>query len=299
LIDFEKFCYDHHIDTADGNDKHYKHGWINVECPFCYSDGTKHLLGHKVGTRSFNCWQCGWHRLKDVVSELSETHRDSVWRLLQEYDRGWIRNSQKEAKTVLSDRCVFPTGTGRLLKHHIRYLEKRGFSEEMLDPWGLKSTGPIGPYKHRVIAPIRLDERLMSYQGRDVTGKANLKYKACEQTNEVIPHQQLIYGIDQVPGTIVVVVEGIVDAWKLGPGAVAVFGIDWTEQQARLLMDYEHVIILFDSEPEAQRRAKQLARRLYVPEILNPQIAVLEKFVDPGALTQSISNSIMSEFGIR
>ena len=298
MIDFVKFCQDHHVQTADGNDKHYKHGWVNVECPFCYSTGMKFLLGLKIGTRTCNCWQCGFHGLKDVISELAGIPIASAWRLLQEYDRGWIRDSQKTAKIVLSDRCVFPTGTGKLKRHHLRYLEKRGFTEEMLEPWGLKSTGPLGEYKHRIVAPIRVNERLMSYQARDVTDKSNLKYKACKQTNEVIPHQKLLYGMDQVPGTVVVVVEGITDVWKLGPGAVAVFGIDWSDEQAKLLMDYEHVIIMFDREPEAQRRAKQLAKRIYIPDILNPEIAILEKFADPGALSQSKGNSIMKGFGI-
>jgi hypothetical protein len=298
MIDFQKFCQEQHIPVADRSDKHFKAGWVNVMCPFCVSNG-KYLLGLKIGTQRCNCWQCGWHPLRNTVAMLTGTPLNAVWKLLQQYDRGWIRKAQKEQERQFAAKCVFPAGTTALQRHHVKYLESRGFDIDKLSPWGLKATGPVGPYKHRIIAPIRYHDRLISYQGRDFTGKAKLKYKACKQEREVIAHQNMLYGFDLVPGNTCVVVEGITDAWKLGPGAVATFGIDWTEAQAQLLMNFEHVIIMFDSEPTAQAQARSLAKRLYVPDILNPELVELEKFTDPGDLPLSEAYTLMEEFGIR
>ena len=80
---------------------------------------------------------------------------------------------------------ILPKHT-ELTRPHKNYLIKRNFDPDELEfKWRLVSTGPVGPYKHRIIAPIYFNEKLVSYQGRDITDKAKLKYKACKRILEV------------------------------------------------------------------------------------------------------------------
>ena len=53
-------------------------------------------------------------------------------------------------------------------------------------------------------------------------------------------------------------VEGIFDVWKIGPGAVATFGIEVSSSQVRLLSKFEEVFVLFDNEPQALKNARKL-----------------------------------------
>ena len=162
--------------------------------------------------------------------------------------------------------------------------------------WGLLGTGPIGEYKFRIVAPIEFEGRLVSYQCRDITGRAALPYLACAQENEVRDHKHCLYGMDLVPGHSVVIVEGIADVWRLGPGAIATFGIGYTTEQVDLMRRWKRRFVLFDSaDPQALEKAEQLADMLSGfggwTEILEIDSS------DPGAMDQEDANDLMKELG--
>jgi DNA primase len=62
----------------------------------------------------------------------------------------------------------------------------------------------------------------------------------------------------------VIVCEGPIDAWTIGPGAVATCGLGYTRSQLMELSQFPVRVVCFDREPAAQKRARRLARQLQV-----------------------------------
>ena len=301
-FDALKFYRENHVPTAPSTHKHHRPGWIQVACPFCKGNEGYHL-GFNLSGNYHNCWRCGWHPIIEVVKTLGGLSWTEAKRATADY-RGRPGNAVAPKIEVRARRSVaeFPMGTAPMGPKHRSYLEGRGFDPDKLERiWDLKGTGPVGGYKFRIIAPIYYRGRMISYQGRDITGKSPLKYKACPQELEAIDHKNVLYGLDMVDGDSVVVVEGVFDAWKLGPGAVATFGIKYTPSQILELAQFKNVFMIFDSETEESRedeaaaRSEELAASL---SSLNPktQVEVIELDEgDPGDLPQEEANNIMKE----
>jgi len=58
------------------------------------------------------------------------------------------------------------------------------------------------------------------------------------------------------------VCEGAFDAWRIGPGAVATLGVGYSEAQVGRILRFPIRAICFDSEPQAQKRARKLRDEL-------------------------------------
>ena len=190
-------------------------------------------------------------------------------------------------KSIMSDDPQF--------ERHRNYLASRNFDPKELEKtWKLYGTGPIGPYKFRIIAPIFYGGRMVSYQGRDITGKSKIKYKACSKSMELVNHKRILYGLDFV-NDVAIIVEGIADVWRLGKGAVATFGIEFTQPQVAILSKLRKCFIMFDAEEIAQKKAKELAESIVS---LNPNVKVeiikLSGVKDPAELTEKEAREISS-----
>ena len=105
---------------------------------------------------------------------------------------------------------------------------------------------------------------VVSFQGRFLEErKDGMRYKACPLKYARANYKDMLYGADLAAHKeSVVVVEGVVDAWKLGPGAVATFGTGFTAAQVKALSYWKSVVVAYDNEPEAQAHARDLAYRL-------------------------------------
>ena len=241
---------------------HCTTGWVQVNCPFC-TDSDFHLGIPLHDPKIVNCWRCGKHSLFETIKELLHCTGGEAYRILEKYETGIspyeLVKKRKQASTL-----VLPPGTGPLNDNHKRYLIKRGFDlEQLVQEWDILGTGPLGPYKHRIIIPIHHEGRLVSYTGRDITERSDTRYKTCESGKEVRSHKHCLYGLDKVQGNNwVLVVEGPTDVWRIGPGTVATFGITWVKEQVLLLSRFKMASILYDPEPYAQEQALKLAVEL-------------------------------------
>ena len=114
----------------------------------------------------------------------------------------------------------------------------------------------------RLIIPIYdADQRLAGWQARYVGDcPAEVpKYLSCKGMRKT----QLLYGLAEAMCTTgpVVIVEGPTDVWRLGPGAVALFGKDMSlPQQALLDQQLPGRIVVVMLDRDAQDKAQELQR---------------------------------------
>jgi hypothetical protein len=259
MFEAKQFCIDYNINIPDRTEN-TQEGWINIQCPLC-NDRSNHG-GFNIASAYYYCWKCGWHSLTEVIQELINFTKYETKNIIEEYTT-YRKEESKQKRHAAKLR--FPPETCLMQKHHKKYLEKRGFDADRLEKeWNLMATGIVGEYSHRILAPILYRNRTVSYQARDITGQSKIKYKACAEKNEIIHHKHIAYGIDKVRDGVAIIVEGIADVWRIGPGAVALFGTSFTTQQINFLVNHlQRAHILFDfGEKEAHAKAQVLGNAL-------------------------------------
>ena len=103
---------------------------------------------------------------------------------------------------------------------------------------------------------------MVSWTTRTISSDESItRYVSASPQEESISHKSILYGED-LARQVIVIVEGPVDAWAIGPGAVATLGIVYSTAQINRMIRFPVRYILFDSEIEAQKRAKKLSNSL-------------------------------------
>jgi hypothetical protein len=235
--------------------------WANMPCPSC-QDHAAHL-GINVVTGQANCWRCGGKSLIPTLAKILRVDRARIIKILGPYREGRARKRSLVLETKKGVyRAFLPQGCRPLreVPGAVRYLEGRGFKiSELESTWGVLATGPgsitrkgdkVLDLSYRIVAPVTLGGKIISYQCRDWTGKARQKYLNCLPELESIPLKSTLYGLDQAEGMdSATLVEGVTDAWAIGPGAVACFGIKHRPEQIReLAWRFQRIDVMFDAE---------------------------------------------------
>ncbi len=270
-------------------------GWRNCRCPFC--DDTSDHLGYNVEEGYWNCWKCGNHSVKKVVGELLSLNKHEVYDLIARYKKRpsmWM----EERMVTKTTRVQLPYGTENMTHRHRLYLQQRQFDPDVLtERYGLLGTGHLGDYKFRIIAPIWQEGKLVSYTGRDITDRSDLKYKACTGEDEIIFHKDCLYALDNVQNSSVIVVEGIADVWRLGPGAVALFGMLYSPEQIKKLKRFKRRYIMLDSGENEFKKSKEMAAVLSIFDGENIVVELDEG--DPGNMKQEEADILMKDLDFK
>jgi len=240
--------------TEDGH--HSRPGWLQVTCPHCL--GQDHG-GINTAYGYYNCWQCGQHSLPWTLHLITDIPYKQIIKLLQDVSSTVILDRPKTGKLVL------PKGIDESIDGlpymHKAYLENRGFdSDELIELWGLRAICLSAKLSWRLFIPITLNHEMVSWTTRALS-KRETRYISAAQNQEAIPHKQLLYGEDLTHHAIIVV-EGPTDVWRIGPGAVATFGLACTSEQIDRIASHPIRAICFDNSVVAQKRAKVLADTL-------------------------------------
>jgi DNA primase len=289
-MSIEQLLQDYNI-PVDNSGKNWQPGWINIRCQMHGCTDTSNHGGFNIAKGYYNCWKCGHHSLNDVISTLLGIKWFEAKELLKQYESAY--NVQQSTKKVpLARECELPINCHDIQQRHKKYLVNRGFwFTDLQVNWGIKGTGPIGPYKFRIIIPIYFNSKLVSYQGRDITGRSNLRYKACPIEKEVIHHKHIVYGIDHIHNRKAVIVEGVFDVWRLGYSAVSTFGTEVTNEQVILLANrLDKAYIAFDDE-DAEGKAESLGNRLIALGVDVELISIDAE--DPAELTDLQASNLM------
>jgi len=177
---------------------------------------------------------------------------------------------------------------------HIDYLEKRNYDvQHLIQNYNIHFGGYTGNFKYRIIIPVYLNGKLVSYVGRDITESAYLRYKNLREQDSVLPVKETVYNIDNVTDEAIIC-EGITDAWRFGFNAVALFGLVYTQKQVRLLgTKLKKAYICFDNEPQAEQAAEILAEELSWQGVSTEILLIDTK--DPGEMSNKEADLVKQE----
>lgn len=265
-VNWQAFCHDYNIKTG----KVRQGTWLACICPFHKDTNPSGAINLKTG--SFHCWSCGTETMFNFVSTVAGCSPEvrEVFKVLDPYTTGKdymvpVVDEDKELEreiTVKIDKGLKMPGHSPLSPLCRKYLKKRGLNPDYMEKhYGLKDGGVGGPWAYRIMIPVYEDGKLVCWQGRHI-GDDKIRYKSSSK-KESKNIKECVFNIDNVPGDTCVVVEGVFDVFKIGPGAVCLCGISVEDIQLRLLAErFKTVYMMFDHEPEAQKRAKECQAKL-------------------------------------
>lgn len=265
---FTEIIDKYNIPRAPSEHHHQTEGWINLDCPFCSRDSHRYRMGYNISGGFTNCWVCGPHSLFSVVKAYTDLPNHKVKELLDQLDDVVDRRPEKERGHL-----QIPNNVKPLTAVHIKYLESRGYDyKEIQKLWDVQAIGISGRLSWRLFIPIHYRNKTVSWTTRAI-GKCDLRYISAKPEEEVMPHKNMLYGLDYVRDTVIIC-EGPLDVWSIGPGAVATFGTSFTSSQIKYLVNIPKKIVCYDNEYEAQKQALKLCNMLGVfgGETINVQL---------------------------
>lgn len=273
---------------------------VGVQCPFC-NDKSNHL-GIFLTTKMLSCWKCGPHGpITNYIREIEGCSYAQAERILQMYQDRSLPVLRQDIRQRANDLTYPPEAVDEIPDLHRAYLAHRRFDPEFLRAkYKLKFCNELGQYKFRVIVPVIVDGVMVNFSAMDVvrddSNKGRSKYVHCKNELAITPMKRCLYNIDSVRRHALVV-EGVTDVWRVGDGAVAVMGIQFTADQLHLLAKKEllKVTILFDPEPQAQRRAELFATNL-ATVVKNVSILQSDSGVDPADMADEEISQIRKIF---
>jgi len=251
---------EHRIRFAEGGQhRHVREGWIGVDCPWCGGESGKWHLGIHLRTHQASCWRCGPHNLGEILARLLDVSISRAWSLVKELPRTPRIDAER---APAKGRLKTPSGLEPLAEPHQRYLRGRGYDpEQLIRLWGLRAFGLVSQLSWRIWIPVHLDGEIVSWTTRSIGDDPPLRCIHAKPEQEVWPIKTLLYGWDYVRHAVIVC-EGPTDVWRIGPGAVATFGLNVTSEQFETILKVPRRIVCFDNEPAAQKTAETLCRKL-------------------------------------
>lgn len=293
MFDILSFAKDQGI-PYELSGKNVSRGWVAFCCPFCGDSGF-HLGIPLSGTHAY-CWKCASHPLDKTLMELSGLSWYEFNQISPDYD-GTASLQDIGRKVALGTKIELPEGS--MEEVHRKYLKRRGFNPDELNrEYGIYGTGMLGEWKYRIIIPIYdKDGQLVTFQGRDYTGKQTLRYKTLSVEKSIVNPKFILYNEYKVVGNMICVCEGVFDALNMGPPFVATLGTSTTEQQCRKIAIYEKAYIVFDPEVQAQQRAMKLAEKVAALGG-HPEVIDIGGENDPGSISKEYVQKIRKELDL-
>jgi hypothetical protein len=293
MINIQAILKDYSI-TFDPN---VNPGWLNICCPFCHHDAGYHG-GFNLAGEYFHCWKCGGHSLRSTLKLLLHLDSRSYEQFILQYSTDIAIRARLNKKIPKAKKIELP-GKPELTKLERKYLKSRGFNPDFLiEKYGICSGGTAGKWKYRIIIPIFLNGRIVSFTSRTIIKDKKPRYLTLPIEESVIDPKSLFYNIDNAKSERVCVVEGPTDVWRMGDDFICSLGTSMVEAQIQFLArTYKEVLYMFDSEPEAQRNALKYAERLSVIGGVDVTIIDTESKADPGSFTDKHAKLLRRKLG--
>lgn len=226
--------------------------------------------------------------------------------LIQQYQgRNSILNrlNKKQAKAT---RIELPTDGFTIAER--QYLLSRNFSPRMLkEKYKVVGGGITGLWKYRIIIPLVLDGKIVSWTARTILSKEKQqelkipRYKNLSIEESVIDVKSILFNLDNCRKERVILTEGPMDVVRGGDDVCCSFGTSLVQEQIKLLADkFKKVFILFDNEIEAQKKARKYGMEL---SSLGVDVEVVDAYSDfnkndMGDCTEQEIKEIKTELGL-
>ncbi len=252
-FDAERFCIDYSIPYWTTG-KNTMDGCVSIQCTEC-DDHSNHG-SFIINDGKFVCWRCGGHPLYKVLQSL--TGLNNVKPIMRRYSFVTDDDDEEEEHKTITE--VKVPGNKVLWPRAKKYLRSRNFDPNYLSiKYDLRATRyEGGGYAFRIISPVYVNNKIVSYQGRDYTKKQELRYRACRPENEIIPIKDTLYNIDNCRKRVGIAVEGNYDVYRMGDGCFGTYGTSFTPAQINMMAcKFDRVFFCFDPEPEAQKKAEK------------------------------------------
>src|SRR6185295_14603784 len=230
-----EFLDEHDIDyRLPGMHHHCSNGWVNLDCPMC-SPGSGHFrLGINERSHASCCYVCGKQNTAFILSHAAGMNYDECRKVMGGMNAARVR--KKPRGKLKMPTGTYPLNTGSVnpgygAGAHREYLRGRGFDpDEIMRTWGVMATGRVSSHPWSLVIPIE-DEHgeVVSFTTRQLHDRG-IRYKSAAPDEEVVSHKEVLYG-ERWASNAVIVVEGPLDAWSIGMGAVATFGLAVTDAQ--------------------------------------------------------------------
>lgn len=273
---------ENNINIATKGDRHYRAGWIHISCPFCIGNPGFHL-GWNIDEGFFNCWRCGYKRTELVISKILKLSFDQSKELLFKYDIQLNKKKTRKKREDLTPLNVKPN-IYDLNDRCKRYIVSRGFHDPdiLVDQWGIGYGGFTGELRHRITIPITHNDILVTYNGLRLSDKQVPKYKF--YSKKTFDLNNILYGLDYCLFNYVFIVEGFVDAWKMGNGcSVALMGSGFSFARINLLLDFDYIFIMTDNDKQGRQTANRIKEEF---NLLGKFSKILKYgFDDPGDMS--------------
>lgn len=300
-MDYRRLFTDYGIPYSDRVNR----GWVNVTCPFC--DDRTFNGGFNESYDYYNCWKCGSHSHILALSKILHLPKDTVNELIEDYQgRSIISNTLNNRKIASATYLSLPSDTFTPVERN--YLLKRDFDPDYLhEKYRVVGGGITGAWKYRIIIPLLLNGRVVSWTARSILSKEQLKelniprYKNLSIEQSIIDPKHILYNLDNARGKTVVLTEGAFDVMRLGDGFVSSFGTELTQEQLRQIRErFNKVYIMFDNEKKAQEKAKKFGFQL---ASMGMDVEVVDAYSDYGKndgaeLNQNEVDAIRKELGL-
>jgi len=279
--------------------KNVSRGWVEITCVFPNCNDSGYHLGINLSNGLYHCWVCGakgkfislltkgfgrsFKEAKRILTEFSDDEIELPEKIQYEY----------EIKEILPKEA-----TANLPELHRNYLISRRFDPDLMQKkYKILACYTVGHYAYRIIIPIIESSEIVNFTARDVTGKQEMRYVTCPNDQAVSPMKECVYNLDNLNNnSTVIICEGIFDAWRMGNGAVATMGTEFTPAQIALIARKrpKSAFVLFDKNAISQ--AEKIANHL---SLVCKHIEILTiDAKDPAELTDNEALAIRKEIGI-
>lgn len=260
FFDVIQFLDDFNIQYSESG-KNIGGNWIGIEeCPFCGAENNHCAINST--SKVFSCFVCGE---KGSIAKFIFAHGISNTRgIIKKYSSGNIEFTEEKES---AKKLIYPDKMYKISKKGLDYLKNRGFGEYHAAKYKLlmtknnsfviKESNKIN-FSNRIVIPIFQNGRIVNYIGRTYIDD-ELRYKNLINELAIIPIKNCVYNIDTVKYKKCIITEGTFDVMKLGDEAVSLFGVKWTFQQLKLLVDkgVKSSVIVFDTGAEEAARHLQ------------------------------------------
>lgn len=262
-MNFQKLFEDYKIDYSLKTNQ----GWVNTKCVYC--GGSSYKLGFNPTEDYCTCFACGSHNLKETLSKILSVPKKDIDDVIEQYKtRTIILNKLNDKKTTTVKNLVLPTDKFTPIER--KYLKSRNFNPSYLHKkYNVVGGGIVGDWKYRIIIPVIINGKIVSWTGRSILEKSKLdelkipRYKNLEIKKSVINPKECLFNLDNSKNKTVVLTEGPFDVMRLGDDFICSFGTSLTQSQIKeIRLRYDKVFIMFDNEVEAQQKARNYGQML-------------------------------------